>query len=198
MRQSYEFKTPKKTGTIAVDDFANIDRTLRGIYVFRGKYGDCLYVGQTKSFRSRFMSHLATSMFNRHIFSADIYRVDNPYEREIFETVFIDELKPYYNRAKSFARNRAKYDDIHFEIESLEAERLSLEEEKAEILDAVDRPAQDSEWFFFDPYEEYTDFDEALSSILGEDLRYSERIPEINAEISRINDEIRRLNEKVS
>lgn len=197
MRQSYEFKTPTKTATIAVDDFVNIDRTLRGIYVFRGKYGDCLYVGQTKSFRSRFMSHLASSMFSRLIYSADIYRVDDPYTREIFETVFIDELKPYYNRAKSFGKQRARYDAVCFEIESLEGERLALEEERAEILDAVNRP-EDHELRPYDPYEEYTDFDEAVYAIFGEDLRMTERVPEIDAEISRINGEIRRLNEKVS
>lgn len=190
--ESYVFKTPTKTATIPVDGFDRVDDALSGLYVFRGKYSEFLYVGQTKSFRKRFASHLTSSPFSRLIYRADIYRVDDPYMREIFETVFINELRPYYNRAKSFAKGRASHDAVLFEIESLEGERQALEGEKVEILDAVDRSDD------YIPEEDYTDYDEALRYMLGEDLRAVERLPEIDAEIRLITQKINLLYRKIS
>lgn len=197
INDSYKFRPPSLSFSAKVSDFKDIDQELRGIYVFRGKYGDCLYIGQTKSFRRRLANHLASSPFSRLIHTADLFATEDPLIREIFETIFINEMKPRFNRAKSFNRDRSLHDFYFYEISKLEDDIQTLEEELFDIKDAVDRPICDL--FSYDEFADiFTDPDEEITHKLGEDLRHVYRIPEIEVEIRRLKTETREIYRKLT
>lgn len=194
-RDSITLPVPQLTSTIAFENFLALDEILCGIYVFRGKFGQCLYVGQTRSFRRRFYSHRRDSYFAPHIVTVDLYVINDPYIREIFETVFIDRMKPYYNRAKAFSKVRAWQDAIYFEIEAMEDDVRSLESELAEILEDASSDSLEESLSIDD---DYSDHDVYHREALGACMRAIVRIPEIEAEISSLSSEIRQLYKKIS
>lgn len=110
-----------------------------GVYAFYGENGECLYVGQSKRLANRLRNHFAASPFSAQIERIDIYFAENPYEREIYETFAITALGGRYNKAKNYpamAANpliREEMDDILFEIDALDAERATLEEDLRQI-----------------------------------------------------------------
>ncbi|QIG62604.1 GIY-YIG nuclease family protein [Sporosarcina phage Lietuvens] len=186
--ESITLPTPKLSLTIEFTKYRTMSEELCGIYVFRGKHGECLYVGQSKCFRKRFYGHERDSPFNALIYNVDLYVIHDPYVREIFETVFIDRMKPYYNRAKAFSKVRASQDAIYFDIAALEDEVMMLEDEKSEILD-------DYAWGVAD---DCADEDYRPSEALGELMRTTRRIPEIDDEVAELSRKIRRLYRKIS
>lgn len=118
-----------------------------GVYAFYDDIGACLYVGQSKNLVSRLRSHFAASPFSAEISRIDIYFVDNPYDREIYETYAISALGGRYNKAKTYAVTevnpliRGEMDDILCEIDFLDAERLALEEDLRQIKSILHPPA---------------------------------------------------------
>lgn len=140
-----------------------------GVYVFYSKDDTPLYVGKTVSFKRRFNGHAASSEFYPLASYARLYEVKREYDKDIFETYLINELRPEYNRAKTFYARR-EYEDMLDDIIE------SIEEKLQEIRDL--RPKKVKSF-----YEEDDDDFEAL----GEMLSGSERIAELEHEIRTLN-----------
>lgn len=185
------FEIPEISATKHLHDFNTIGNGYRGVYVFRNMYGDCLYVGQSKTLRQRLTTHVRKSPFSAHISSVDLYFLDEGFDREICETVFIDRLKPRYNKDKVF---REFAEDVAItidKIEELECERTTLSEELWGLREMLRRDTNEDYFEGEDDY--YTDEDELCSQLLGEDLRGIERISEIEDEIPLLSGRINSL-----
>lgn len=116
-----------------------------GIYVFYSEEGTPLYVGKTVSFKRRFVQHAASSEFFDIATKVRLYPVKNEYEKDIYETYLISELRPEYNKAKTFY-SRLEYEDaLHaievriFEVqeEIANMEKCLVDESSYECTDAV-------------------------------------------------------------
>jgi hypothetical protein len=90
-----------------------------GVYVFYSADGEALYVGKTVDFKSRFNDHSTRSDFYNLAEKARLYFVDSEYEKDIYETHLIRELRPQYNKAKTFY-SRLEYEDmLHVILEKI-------------------------------------------------------------------------------
>lgn len=179
----FTFKLPEISTTVDVRNIRRIRSGMSGVYVIRDEFGGYLYVGQSKTLRSRLLDHLRGSPFSAKISKVDLYYIDNGFDREICETIFIDRFAPQYNRAKVFEEFNEEQDRLLAEIERLEEHRISLREEKYELLDWLRGDSEELEDY-------YTDQDEFASFLLGEDLRCISRLREINHEIKRFSNAI--------
>lgn len=114
-----------------------------GIYFLYDKDELLLYVGQTKNFYNRLSHHLAgrdnSRWFYDQIHTIRLYYVDEPYEREVYETFAINEYKPAYNSSKVFGKSKSSSEIIAEErINSLRDERRSLVSENIDIQEYFD------------------------------------------------------------
>lgn len=184
----FKFNIPEIAITKQIHDFSSIKNGLRGVYVFRNLYGDCLYVGQSKSLRQRMFTHTRSSPFSAHISSVEIYLLDEGFDREICETIFIDKLNPRYNKDKVFKPFVEDMALIIDEIEDMEGERTTLNEERWALRGELRRDTNED--YFEDERDYYTDEDELNMQLLGEDLRDIERLEEVNEEIARLSSRI--------
>lgn len=79
---------------------------LAGIYVFRGKRGKRLYIGQSKNLKQRMYSHFSRSStlqhITEHVYYVEFFVIDDPMEREIYETYMINVWDSKYNTDKKF------------------------------------------------------------------------------------------------
>lgn len=138
---SIEIKLPDDYIEFAADSMLkNIDNdNTNGIYVLFDDTGRCLYVGQSSDLRSRLRTHLSgqgtAADFYTEIAKIRVYFVDNPYEREIYETFAITYFKGIYNRAKTYKRmgvpetSRQFVEDLQYDLEMAERRRADLIEE---------------------------------------------------------------------
>ena len=153
-----------------------------GIYFLYDKDGTLLYVGQTKNFYTRLSQHLAgrdnSRWFSDMIHIIRLYCVDDPFEREVYETYAINEYKPSYNSSKVFRRKKTSAELIKEEkVSILRDERRSL---SAENIDIQER---------FDDLIAYSDDDLTYEDMSewGTLLQNRRRISEIDREIGLIN-----------
>lgn len=140
---------------------------LPGVYVFFDKNDIPLYVGKTVSFKRRFGQHALISEFFDLSTKARLYVVKSEYEKDIYETHLISELKPEYNKAKTFY-TRLEYEDA---IHALEMQITELREEIAELETCLREEM------------EMCDEDEESIISLGEVLLVQDRIRELEREI---------------
>lgn len=171
---------PKEYVELSVDDIEKQSPIYGGFYYFYDKYDEIIYVGKTKCFHKRFMSHRRKSYFFAHVSKIRAYHVSDEVERDIYETYFINAYRPQYNIAKKWdsAAETDYLEDIALieeELAELESERDALMEELAE-LDVVD----------LDEKDDYYDDQMRLTIELGTNLRAAERIPEIDKEIKSV------------
>lgn len=141
---------------------------LPGVYVFFSEDGTPLYVGKTVSFKRRFIKHSTSSEFFNVATSVRLYIVENEYEKDIYETHLISELKPEYNKAKTFYTHLDYEDALH----SIDERIGSIREEIAEIETSL--------------VEEWNDEDGDSIVSLGVVLRMQSKIAELNREIRRL------------
>ena len=90
-------------------EYKKIPRGVPGIYLFFNEDNELLYCGQTNSLRSRIREHFysessAIKEHRQEVHKIAVSFVKDPYEREIFETFIIHELKSKYNIGKVFFR----------------------------------------------------------------------------------------------
>lgn len=205
----YVIEIPPISTSLKLRNFDRLSHSARGVYVFRDEFGGYLYVGQSKTLRKRILTHVRESLFRTYIASVDLYFIDDSLDREICETILINQLRPTYNRAKVFGTPEDDVANIISEIYELEAERVRLCEELEELFYWVYRgyageytSDPDLEELLTSPleddyYEYYTDEDEMQRAILGEDLRSIDRIQEIRHRIRRISRRINWLRKKI-
>ena len=85
-----------------------------GVYFFKGKRGQVIYVGKAKTLQTRVRSYFTsieahsshTRKLIEHIHSIEWKELDSELEALIEESRLIKELKPRYNRAQKKYRNR--------------------------------------------------------------------------------------------
>jgi len=154
-----------------------------GLYMLYDKHGNLLYIGITKNFRDRLLSHIRgksnSFIFYRQIHKIVLYRVRDKTDRDIYESWSIRELNPIYNRAKTVKNQSSVWTSER--INELELRRTDVLEQIREIND-------DYNVFEFD--DEYHE-DDFYS--LGNELKKRQVLDELNDDLSEIISELRGL-----
>jgi excinuclease UvrABC nuclease subunit len=70
-----------------------------GLYFLYDHEGVLLYIGQSKNLRKRIAAKLVKM---QEVKSFAVVYVQDPFDREIYETAFINEMKPSQNKSKVF------------------------------------------------------------------------------------------------
>lgn len=88
-------------------DFHKITREKGGIFFFYNKENELLFVGKARKIRQRIKKHFEdnVSPMKNHrdeIYKIEVYEIDSPMEREIYETYAINTLRAKYNIDKVF------------------------------------------------------------------------------------------------
>ncbi len=151
-----------------------------GVYIFYDESDVPIYVGKTVSFKKRFSKHSTESEFFHLATTVRLYVVKSEYEKDIYETYLINDLKPEYNRAKTFY-TRLEYEDMLHKVEErifdVKREIEEIERTLCEISDP------DSELIA-----------ELDSDPLGECLRLERQVAELKSRLKKL--QIRKSNIK--
>lgn len=88
-------------------DFHKITRDKGGIFFFYNKENELLFVGKARKIRQRIKKHFEdnVSPMKNHrdeIYKIEVYEIEDPMEREIYETYAINTLRAKYNVEKVF------------------------------------------------------------------------------------------------
>lgn len=88
-------------------DFHKITRDKGGIFFFYNKANELLFVGKARKIRQRIKKHFEdnVSPMKNHrdeIYKIEVYEIEDPMEREIYETYAINTLRAKYNVEKVF------------------------------------------------------------------------------------------------
>jgi len=88
-------------------DFHLIPRDKGGIFLFFNNKDELLFVGKARKLRQRSKKHFedTVSPIKKHrdeVYKTDICLVEDPMEREIYETYIINKLQSKYNVEKVF------------------------------------------------------------------------------------------------
>jgi hypothetical protein len=88
-------------------DFHLIPRDKGGIFMFYNKQGELLFVGKARKLRQRIKKHFEDQvspikLHRNEVFKIDVCVVEDPMEREIYETYIINKLQAKYNIEKVF------------------------------------------------------------------------------------------------
>jgi predicted GIY-YIG superfamily endonuclease len=161
-----------ETTPVDVKNKKEFDRS--GVYVFYDDSDTPLYVGKSISFKRRFGGHAKTSKFFRLSTKVRLYYVDNEFEKDIYETFLIKELKPEFNRDKSYY-TRLEYEDMLQKVEE------TIIDIKLELSDLRDSHEDDDESDYC-----YDDDHNQLSAELGEFLFRSERAAELDYRLKKL------------
>lgn len=88
-------------------DFHKIPRDKGGLFMFFNKENELLFVGKARKIRQRIKKHFEdnVSPMKNHrdeVFKIEVFEVEDPMEREIYETYAINMLRAKYNVDKVF------------------------------------------------------------------------------------------------
>lgn len=105
-------QTPKENEVEIKDiygfiDFHKIPRDKGGIFLFFNKNDELLFVGKARKIRQRIKKHFEDNVspmknHRNEVYKIQVFVVEDPMEREIYETYIINELKAKYNVEKVF------------------------------------------------------------------------------------------------
>ncbi|MFK2824769.1 nucleotide excision repair endonuclease [Bacillus sp. B190/17] len=90
-------------------DYHKIARDKGGVYMFYDIHDELMFVGKARKLRMRIRKSFEDSVSPIKMHRDDVYKiavcyVDDPMEREIYETYIINALKAKYNIDKAFFR----------------------------------------------------------------------------------------------
>lgn len=137
-------KLPELSASLTVDSLGKNREKLEnvaGIYYLYDRNKNLLYIGQAKNLYSRLIQH-RSGHSNSRTFYEDIAYIDvsfvyDEYEREIYETHAIHELRPSCNRSKSFRRAKSDAEiEAEDRISTLRDERRLLVEEVVRLRES--------------------------------------------------------------
>lgn len=88
-------------------DFHKITRDKGGIFFFYNEKNELLFVGKARKIRQRIKKHFEdnVSPMKNHraeIHKIEVYEIEDPMEREIYETYAINQFQSKYNIEKVF------------------------------------------------------------------------------------------------
>jgi predicted GIY-YIG superfamily endonuclease len=116
----------------------NIPWNLEGLYFIFSKRKEILYIGQAACLRKRLRTHFSGSSHVRG--SKDFYcfkfkEVKLVFERDIYETYYINKLRPKYNLAKNdkevIEETRKQFEqEASIQVENVEEYKPSFDENK--------------------------------------------------------------------
>lgn len=127
---------PKDDLRLAIQDASLIPKKTAGIYKFFGDNDQLLYIGKAKGLRERVLQHLSgkdgTSQDIYHNFKniACIF-VEDPFDREIYETYMINTLQPLLNWEKVITYESQKYNPLYNQKAQQRDEELQARLDKA-------------------------------------------------------------------
>lgn len=109
----YQRKQELKEGEVPITpfhgfiDFHKITREKGGIFFFYDKSNELLFVGKARKLRQRIKKHFEdnVSPIKNHrdeIYKIEVYEIEDPMEREIYETYAINMLRAKHNIDKVF------------------------------------------------------------------------------------------------
>ncbi|MFP3919754.1 nucleotide excision repair endonuclease [Lysinibacillus telephonicus] len=109
----YQRKQELKEGDVPITpfhgfiDFHKITRDKGGIFFFYNKANELLFVGKARKIRQRIKKHFEdnVSPMKNHrdeIYKIEVYEIEDPMEREIYETYAINTFRAKYNIDKVF------------------------------------------------------------------------------------------------
>ncbi|GAA4063168.1 nucleotide excision repair endonuclease [Amphibacillus indicireducens] len=106
-KQIFKDNEPAITPIYGFIDFHLIPRDKGGIFLFFNEEDELLFVGKARKLRRRIKKHFEdhVSPIKNHrdeVYKIDICLVEDPMEREIYETYIINQLKSKYNVDKVF------------------------------------------------------------------------------------------------
>lgn len=104
VKKENEIEIPSIYGFI---DFHQIPRDKGGIFMFYNINDELLFVGKARKLRQRVKKHFEdnVSPIKNHrdeVYTIDVCYVEDPMEREIYETYIINKLESKYNIDKVF------------------------------------------------------------------------------------------------
>lgn len=163
---------------------ANISATsvsTGGMYYFYDKFGDVIYIGKTKSFRTRFAQHSRGSYFFTHVTKIKAFPIEREVDRDIYETYFINVYYPQYNVGKKWK-------------EPSKADRLvAIERCEDKLLEIMDEISELREIFTESEYDEtendgwdFANERDMLYAELGEQLYAIERLKYLRRELRAV------------
>nr|WP_249310395.1 nucleotide excision repair endonuclease [Bacillus sp. FJAT-49736] len=102
-----EEKEPKISNQYGFTDFRLIPRDKGGIILFYNVRGELLFVGKARKLRQRVMKHFEDNVspikgHRDEIHKVSVFFVEDPTERDIYETYIINKLQAKYNVDKVF------------------------------------------------------------------------------------------------
>lgn len=102
-----------QNGTKSIEQLKAIPDDISGIYKLFSKDKTLLYIGKAKHIRRRIHQHLMSEDgelydYRIHIKGFSYFVVDDPVERDIYETYMINKLKPKLNSSKVYTYNNSK------------------------------------------------------------------------------------------
>ncbi|QCR32594.1 nucleotide excision repair endonuclease [Lysinibacillus sp. SGAir0095] len=88
-------------------DFHKITRENGGFFLFYNKANEVLFVGKARKIRQRIKKHFEDNVspmkkYRDEIYKIEVYEVEDPMEREIYETYAINTLRAKHNIDKVF------------------------------------------------------------------------------------------------
>lgn len=88
-------------------DFHKITRENGGIFFFYNEQNELLFVGKARKIRQRIKKHFEDNVspmlkYRSEVHKIEVYEIEDPMEREIYETYAINTLKAKYNLDKVF------------------------------------------------------------------------------------------------
>ncbi|WP_280770805.1 nucleotide excision repair endonuclease [Salipaludibacillus daqingensis] len=98
---------PEASNIYGFTDFHQITREKGGIFMFYNADNELLFVGKARKIRQRIKKHFEdnVSVMKNHrneVTKIEVCIVDDPMEREIYETYIVNTLKAKYNVDKVF------------------------------------------------------------------------------------------------
>lgn len=175
---SIKITMPEEKVTFNRYERKNLKKFKAGVYFLYSKEWRLLYVGKSKNLRHRISSHLRgagnSAEFYRQIYYLTIYKCEDDYERELYETFSINEYKPLYNRSKSYFNDT----QIETELYEIDEKIFELEREKSEIIADMENDGLVER-----------DFDEDRQYATGVYFRNQSLLKDLDDEIEQLNKE---------
>lgn len=106
-KQPQQDNTPVITSIQGFIDLHEIPRDKGGVILFYNRQDELLFVGKARKLRQRVKKHLEDTVSPLKNHRDEVYRIDaciveDPMEREIYETYIINTLQAKYNVDKVF------------------------------------------------------------------------------------------------
>ena len=119
--------------------FENIPRNSSGIYLLYDDNLELMYVGKAKYIKDRVSQHyfargVNEDKINKHYSYYSYALVEDPVDRDIYETWYINILKPKLNRDKVYTY-KSSYKKMSKEKNIVKDEAWELKKQLAEILE---------------------------------------------------------------